>query len=570
MKVLSEQTFKTLAGDVAFQQGQQYYTQGLVQDLQIHENRITAQLDSEPPFKVELRHTARVFEGSCDCPDSAGFDFCAHCVATALAYYYTTQTNQELSETPSDDLLRRYLDTLTKPQLATALYDFLEDHPDILEQWQLKASIASGQLLVPEIRKQITRALPYRSGGLWRAKDVSTYFSSAAELLRMLTEPVLALPAYKIEKLLTYALERLEKALKNIDDTADKRQIVIMLLRVWLRTMLSSNSWSEDDKIAYLSQHLREESFAAQTLDLPESIDDLISSEAANKVYTQLTKYWDSLEPPSHAFSDQSAHYYYVEQLLINRARQTGDTDQEFEILVKGATTVDRCLQLVDWLIVKQDFYEAEKWLHVAGHFDEPDARELQDIELMQVRLWKARGNYQAALDTEIARFDEDEDLDTILCAINTAAHLDLSDQVREQAIQTLQSRLREGDSSLRNRRRADTLAQLFLNSHQLESAITLAQRTPLSNQSLKQIIVASHRLDQPAVPLILDLTQRLINADSDRQYQRVQHFIRNQMRLINQAQKSNLIESTMALTEKPENKRRTGLLAKLKAALSN
>jgi hypothetical protein len=334
--------------------------------------------------------------------------------------------------------------------------------------------------------------------------------------------------------------------------------------------MLSSNSWSEDDKIAFLSQHLREESFAAQTLDLPESIDDLISSEAANKVYTQVTKYWDSLEPPSHAFSDQSAHYYYVEQLLINRARQTGDTDQEFEILVKGATTVDRCLQLVDWLIEKQDFYEAEKWLHVAGHFDEPDARELQDIELMQVRLWKAQGNYQAALDTEIARFDEDEDLDTILCAINTAAHLDLSDQVCEQAIQTLQSRLREGDSSLRNRRRADTLAQLFLNSHQLESAIALAQRTPLSNQSLKQIIVASHRHDQPAVPLILDLTQRLINADSDRQYQRVQHFIRNQMRLINQAQKSNLIESTMALTEKPENKRRTGLLAKLKAALGN
>lgn len=568
MKVLSEHTFQTLAGDTAFQQGHHFYTQGLVRDLQIHQGRITAQLVTAPPFKVELRHTARIFEGSCGCPESAGFDFCAHCVATALAYYYTTQTNQELSEAPSDDLLRRYLDTLTKPQLATALYDFLESHPDILEQWQLKASIASGQLSFPEIRKQITRALPYRSGGLWRPKDVNSYFSAAADLLRMLTEPVLLLPPEKIDKLLTYTLERLEKALKNIDDNADKRQIVIMLLRVWLRTMLSSNTWSEDDKIAYLSQHLREQSFAAQTLDLPESIDDLLSSDAATKVYSQLTRYWESLEPPCHAFGEQSAHYHYVEQLLINRARQVGDTNQEFEIRVKGANTVVRCLQLVDWLIEHQDFAHAEKWLQVAGHFDEPDARELQDIEVMQVQLWKAQGNYQAALDTEVARFDEDEDLDTILNAIETATHLDLSDQVRDQAIQTLHARLREGDSSLRNRRRADTLAQLFLHSGQIEPAVELANRTPLSNQSLKQIIVASHQLHRPALSLILDLAQRLIDTDTDRQYQRVQHFIRNQMREVTLTQKPNLRESIRALADKPENKRRPGLFAKINAVL--
>ncbi|GHA13675.1 hypothetical protein GCM10008090_24260 [Arenicella chitinivorans] len=568
MKALSEQTFKTLAGDAAFQQGHHFYTQGLVHGLQIHQDRITAQLGTEPPFAVELRHTARVFEGSCGCPESAGFDFCAHCVATALAYYYTTQTNQELSEVPSDDLLRRYLDTLTKPQLATALYDFLESHPDILAHWQLKASIASGQLSFSEIRKQITRALPYRSGGLWRPKDVNAYFSTAADLLRMLSEPVLALPPEKIDKLLTYTLERLEKALKNIDDTADKRQIVIVLLRTWLRAMLASNTWSDDDKISFLSEHLRAQSFAAQTLDLPESVDDLISSDAATKVYSQITRYWESLSPPGHAFSDQGTHYHYVEQLLINRARQLGDTELEFDVLVKGATTVDRCLQLVDWLLKHQDFSQAEKWLHVAGHFDEPDARELQDIELMQVKLWKAQGNFQAALAAEVARFDEDEDLDTILNAIETATHLDLSEQVRDQAIQTLQARLREGDSSLRNRRRADTLVQLFLNSHQVAPAVELAKRTPLSNQSLKQIIVASHQHHSPAVSLILDLTQRLIDTDTDRQYQRVEHFIRNQMRVIDQAKKSTFADSIRALADKPENKRRPGLLAKLNAAL--
>ena len=144
MKALSEATFKQLAGDQAFARGLKLYNQGRVGELGIKASEIIATVAGQTDYQVKLHHTVKQFEGSCDCPASDRFDFCKHCVAVALAYYYQTQTNQEIAEEPTDDKISAYLKTLTKPDLVKELAVLIERDAELKDHWVLKAELAGG------------------------------------------------------------------------------------------------------------------------------------------------------------------------------------------------------------------------------------------------------------------------------------------------------------------------------------------------------------------------------------------------------------------------------------------
>ena len=88
MKSLSESVIKTLAGEAAYTRGLEYYNQGRVEQLNINNTHIQAVVSGENQYSVTLNHTAKIFDGSCDCPASDNFDFSKHCAAVSLAYYY--------------------------------------------------------------------------------------------------------------------------------------------------------------------------------------------------------------------------------------------------------------------------------------------------------------------------------------------------------------------------------------------------------------------------------------------------------------------------------------------------
>ena len=272
MKTLSEATFKTLAGDDVYERGLAYYNQGRVGELSISNNRISAKVEGSHTYSVELHHTAKFFEGSCNCPASDNFDFCKHCVATSLAYYYQTQVNAELADSNQDDRLENYMATLTKPELVEELHKLVLRDSDTLDYWHLKAEIASGSLGAPDIRKRITKAIPYKPSGLWRYREVAQYFDQAEQALSVLQEPLYALEPTDSIKLIIYTAQRLEKTLESIDDSGDYRADLEAKIKAWFDAVFSSEQWKSKQKATQVIKLLFDDKFKYELFNLPHSL----------------------------------------------------------------------------------------------------------------------------------------------------------------------------------------------------------------------------------------------------------------------------------------------------------
>ncbi|RBP53807.1 SWIM zinc finger family protein [Arenicella xantha] len=566
MKVLSEDTFKTLAGADAYQRGLDYYNEGRVGTITIDGSRISAEVAGSRAYQVALHHTARIFEGSCNCPASDGFEFCKHCVAVALSYYYQTQTNQELGEASTEHRVFSYLSTLTKPQLVKELHDLLLSNSDAMQKWELKASIASGSFSTADIRKQITKALPYKSAGLWRHREIANYFEQAEAILLTISEPLLLLAPEAIEKLLMYALTRLDKTLKTIDDSGGYRASVEALLRAWFKAMIESEQWSENAKEESITTIILSADHAFESLDLPDSVANSLPTDSFARIHTKIEAAWNALTPSNQRYSDAYSYYRKLEQILLNRARAEHNVDKELEILGRGAVSVDRSLELVHRAINAGRISEARDWLHVAGHFDEPSSRELYEIESAQIELWLAEQNYQQALDAQWARFEEQEDAEILQGAITTATHLDAESSVLDNGIAYLRRRIRDHDTSHRNRQRAETLVHIYLLNQRSDDAIKLARRMPFSNATLLAIISATNQRGQPAMQLIFQLAQRLIEGDKNRQYIKGVEFLAAQQKRLDDAHQAAFQRSLQQLLKRPQNIRQPNLAKVLRA----
>ena len=156
MREISDELLIQMAGDAAYKRGLDYYKQGHVGQLRLKGKTIIAEVEGSEIYQVTLKHTSKLFEGSCDCPASEGFDFCKHCVAAALVYRDQLQQDKTLQGSTAKDRLPSYLMTLDKPQLVAMLLEQLRNDRDALAQLTIKADIAAGKLNDKAIKKQIT------------------------------------------------------------------------------------------------------------------------------------------------------------------------------------------------------------------------------------------------------------------------------------------------------------------------------------------------------------------------------------------------------------------------------
>jgi len=338
MKSLSESVIKTLAGEAAYQRGLEYYNEGRVEQLTINASHISARVAGEKLYQVTLNHTAKVFDGSCDCPASDNFDFCKHCAAVGLAYYYQTQTNLEMADADGSDAVTLYLNTFTKPQLVEEFYTLIEKDQPLYDHWVLRAEIASGNLSNKDLRKRITQAIPFKPSGLWRPQEVAYYFSEAVLALKVLEQAIMALAANNAIKLVIYAIERVEKSLETIDDRADHKTELVTLLIKWFHLTLSSHEWQGSERIALLSKLILNEKYNYDILKLPNGVLDVISNKESEDILDAVAKAWAMMPPPSNEPHGRTDLYARLESLLLEDALLVNNRDRELEISISAWT----------------------------------------------------------------------------------------------------------------------------------------------------------------------------------------------------------------------------------------
>lgn len=489
MKVLSEAVIKTLSGAAVYKRGLDYYNAGKVSGLVINNDLIKAQVIGNQTYQVELRHTAKIFEGVCNCPASDNFDFCKHCVATSLSYYYQTQSNQEVDDGPAADILAHHLSTLTKPQLADELYAVIKQDKQLHELWQLRAELATKRLEAKDVRKQITRALPFRPSGIWRFNEVADYFSRSEQRIRALCSAIHRLPAEQAFKLLLYAYERLEKTLETIDDSGGYRYSLLEILEKEIKRCFKSAELDSQQRINFCAALFTNEKYTYELVRHQAKLNDLLNEQEQQGLVKVLSDYWNALPPPDKDDFFKDTPFIRIEEFLITNAQLKQDAAEEIELLTKGAVTVARCLELIDRCLELNDIVEANKWLAYASQLEGLRVTDISAIEHAQVKIWLAEGDYDSASKAQWAVFLEDESLSSIRELVSNTVDTKTRNHWLEKCIAYLQGRLSEQAPTPRDLERCETLVALFLQENRQQDATDLAIRFKLKAGTLMAIV---------------------------------------------------------------------------------
>lgn len=566
MKVLSESVIKQLSGEQAFTRGLKLFNQGRVGELNLSNHEIKAHVDGKVAYNVTLHHTAQLFEGSCDCPASDRFDFCKHCVATSLAYYYQTQSNQEIAETVGGNRITAYLNTLTKQDLTSALADLIQSNDELIDHWSLRAELASGQLSPAFVRKRITKTIPYKSSGLWRFKEVEHYFQQVHDDLSILTEAIVNQAPEAAFKLCVYAVQRMEKALKNIDDANGYRHPTEQLLTDLFDRVMMARHWSQKSKISELTNLILDPYFNYGILNLPYAQLETIGDSGFDEICKTIDKAWQLLELPEERFGEDYAYYARLESMLVEQAQDKNDNERELQILERGALHIERCLELVYLCIEYQQIERGEKWLRFSEQLKRLSIHELYDIETAQIALWRAQGDTQNAEQALWARFEESEtrsDLDKLLKIVD-------DDLIWvDRAIKLLGKRIEPTDKQSKTQIRAETLACIYVDHGYLEEARQLHKVFPLRSEVLFYL-VDKGEIDAGSIPLIEEAVGQLLQMAYQNVYQEAvsildRHFERCPSSLLDQYQ-----AMVMRVYDTPRNKRKTNFIKLLKANFSD
>lgn len=567
MKTLSEATIKQLAGDQTFTRGLQVFNQGRVGELAIHGTEISASVSDTLNYRVKLHHTSRQFEGSCDCPASDRFDFCQHCVAVALAYYYQTQANQEIAEHPNDEKISAYLNTLTKPELIEQLNNLIKQDSATQDHWLLKAEMASGSLSTAQVRKRITKAVPYKASGLWRFKDVADYFAKVYQDLSLLADAISHQAPAAAFKLIVYALQRLEKTLGNIDDSNGYREPTERLLKTLFTTTLEHEYWPLKSKADELTNLILDPDFDYDIVNIPYAQKDLLGTKGFSQISSTINKAWQLLDVPEERYGDDYYYYARLERMLVSQAQDQNDHERELQLLERSALHIERCLELVYLCIDYQQLERAEKWLRFSEQLKRLSVHEVYDIETAQIALWQASNETELALNALWARFEESEsrsDLDKVLAVVGKDDVLWL-----DRAVKLLGSRIDPADKQMKTQQRAETLACLYIDHGHIEEAKQLHNVVPLRANVLLYL-VNNTELNNSTLKLL----EYGINQVLQQAYQNVYEDATNELKTQYQRCESDVLpayhQMLLRLYDKPENKRKTNFIKLLKSEFSH
>ncbi|MCH2189565.1 MAG: hypothetical protein MK188_01395 [Gammaproteobacteria bacterium] len=566
MKTISEATIKQLAGDQAFTRGLKLYNQGRVGELSINGHEIKAVVQGKVPYTTTLHHTSKVFEGSCTCPVSDGFEFCKHCAATALAYYYQTQTNQEIAEIQGDERINAYLYTLTKKQLADELARLIKHDKEQSDHWALRAELASGQLSPALVRKHITKAIPYKPSGLWRFKEVEAYFDKANSDLSLLGDAIKTQLPESAFKLITYAAQRFEKTLRNIDDSNGYRLETEKRLVELFNSIIGIGHWSLKSKIEALTNLILDPDFTYDFLNVPYAQLKDIGDDGFNEICKTVEKAWQLLELPEERFGQEYTYYSRLENMLVEQTHDNDDQDKELQILERGALHIERCLELVYLCIEYQQLDRAEKWLRFSEQLKRLTIHEIYDIETAQIALWKALGENKLATQALWARFEESEariDLEKLLKVVDD----DLP--WVDRAIKMLGGRIDPADKQSKTQIRAETLARIYIDNGYIDEAKQLHKVFPLRSEAIRYL-VSKCDIDTVSIALIEEAVNQILKMAYQNVYQEAvsvldHHFNRCPTELLDEY--NNMVRRVYNF---PENKRKTNFIKLLKEAFAD
>ncbi len=519
LEIFTDEQLIKLAGKAAFTRGKNYHLEDRVISLQINNGNITACVEGNYNYEVHLTHRKNRLEGGCECPASEGFDFCKHCVATAMAYRKVLLEQNELKNGDSTQRIEAYLNTLHQEELVNHLLRLITSDSSQEYQWSIKADIALNKFDENEIKKRITKAIPYNRH-YYRYNQVQGFFNQIDPIVELLESQLENLHPEKALKLVDYALQRLDKALETIDDSGGYRFDIIAPLIDMHRNSLLRTNWSTKKLVNYLVK-LNSLPYTELYPDIPYCFEDILQKEGMDLIFACFQDEWDKLPNLSIKQNrDDLTIYYRLEYILSERAKENNDWQELINILKKTAITQHEILNLFNICMDNNDLSQAEFWLQKAkksdNEFPNSNSRKTQQAE---VKLLSKKSEYAKAVELQFEIFIESLQLDDYKSLISLASQAGKEKEYRANTVLYLQSKLDEQQSFLFGRNHTDTLAKIYLYEKKFYEALELAKKHHTTDSV--SLSIARSFLDKPniAIPLFQQLADHNIQRGNNSSY---------------------------------------------------
>ncbi len=225
--LLSRKTLEELAGSTVFRRGEAYFSAGAVGRARATEDKITAQVEGTDTYQVELWDDDGELEHDCTCPHAADGNFCKHCVALGLTWLTAHAPNAKAQgksgrarhSDPWKDI-QGFLNTQSKEEMIELLLDVAQRDDRLYQSLLLKSQTSrktGGGNAAKAFRRAIDEATRIHGSIDWR--EVHTYAGQIDRVADSLAELLKPGAAAKLVELAEYAIERVEGALEQVDDS---------------------------------------------------------------------------------------------------------------------------------------------------------------------------------------------------------------------------------------------------------------------------------------------------------------------------------------------------------------
>ena len=462
---------RTLAGEGTFERGRRLFESESVVHLETGVRKTVATVRDGELWKVTVRRTRRVFEGSCNCADSEGFDFCAHCVAAALAAQHREQELAELSTKGGDERVSAFLSQQSPTQLVEWLLQAAEHDETLKADLALRADLAAGDVSLRKLKSQITKAMPLRD--IWKYAQVRRYFAGATAAVDRILSIADDIPAKDVLALAEHGLDRYCRVLERVDDSGGFRDGLRFSLLDLYKKALGRQGWPVEDLARRLLERILNDSldlFSASSVD---AFADTLTDDGVEAFYQLAQQLWDTLPALTRGASfDEKLPYLQVLSLLRRRAEGEDDVPAQIALLAKICTDTSDCLKLARMHLKVGDTENASRLLDQAEAWNE-FPRSGPQIQSVRVDLLCAQQAWAEAARLQMALVSDDPSVAGAERLLDIASNADVRRTTRAELESVLKARTERGNPWQRGTA-AWVLASLYRQEGDLVNAFAL------------------------------------------------------------------------------------------------
>ncbi|MDB2384763.1 hypothetical protein N9V90_02900 [Endozoicomonas sp.] len=511
---ITDHLLATLAGQRAFERGEEIFNQGAVGALSTQGNKISAEVEGTETYRVNLTYTQKGLDGACNCPASDSIDFCKHCVATAMVLRKQLATPASSNSKKPADLISHYLKQKDTDFLVTTLTELIIDNKDLRQQWLIKAENAMGLLDKKTIRKRITAAIPYNRH-YYKYHQVSQYFVTIENALSALVEPIEKLPGSEQIELIDYAMERIVKAQDTVDDSGGFRYTAEGLLKEMHWAAFKQLDWSDKKKVSYLIDTMINDNYRMHG-EVPDDYQSLVSKDCLHVFYQEIQTRWDKL--PRLTSDDWKAKEPYSDLLRVLEKPATAANDYARLILLneKVAVNMRDYIKLAEWSIKLTEYDQAQSYIDQGKHCKENYQQDA--LIAVQQNLWIKTDKGQQAIDSQWALFKKNTHFRDYK-ALKSMAHTigDTQDWFT-LCIDHLKS---ISPNNVFRNSTPQLMMQIYLAENTIDEAYALSQHAQIEAGLLYELAKAVGENLERAVPLYTQLIKAEVSRADNESYRR-------------------------------------------------